>query len=53
MTKEELIQILEPFTDDIRIIMSDGEDIISASYMISDDGEGMIVLFDSKEIGEA
>lgn len=49
MTKGELIDILEPFSNSIKIIMADGEDVVLAKYMISDDGEGIIVLSDRLE----
>lgn len=49
MTKEELIKILEPFSDDIQIVLSDMSEIVSAEYTISHDGEGIIVLSDKEE----
>jgi len=49
MTKYELIKALEPFSDDVKIIMADGRDVTSADYMMSDDGEGFIVISDADE----
>ena len=46
MTKAELIEALKPFSDDIEIKLSDGNDIALVFYMISFDGESMLILSD-------
>jgi len=43
MTKGDLLHFLAPFTDDLKLVNSFGEEII-ATYIMNKDGEGMAVL---------
>lgn len=45
MTKEELEDFIKPFTPETKIIFKTGEDV-KAKYMLSDDGEGFIILIE-------
>lgn len=48
MTKGELIRFMEPFTDDIYIVLDrvDNDDTIKLKYEMDYEGNGMIVIFE-------
>lgn len=47
MTKEDIVKLLEPFTNDIEILIRDGErffEVDHHAYGVSKTGDGVIVL---------